>query len=240
MKNIKITWLVLVITFSLLLTGIHIDPASASFSESGVITLASISEGARVAHAKELLGAGYFGSEVEKTAGKRSLNELIYKRLESKLSLQWKGRARSIASAVILESSRYNFDPVFVLAVIQTESKFNPLTVGQHGEIGLMQIKPETAKWIAHKFNISWKDEKDLKNPEMNIKIGSAYLSYLREKFDTKPKKYVSAYNMGPKALRRILSQNLNPTEYNSLVMKHYAHFYSSLTAQTVPTKTLL
>jgi hypothetical protein len=126
MINIKITRLVLVITFSLLLTGIHIEPASASFSESGVITLASISEGARVAHAKELLGANYFGSEVEKTEGKKSLNHLIFKKLKSKLSLQWKGRAQSIASALIIESSKYNFDPVFVLAVIETESKFNP------------------------------------------------------------------------------------------------------------------
>ena len=204
-----------------------------------MITLASISEGARVAHAKELLGANYFGSEVEKTEGKKSLNHLIFKKLKSKLSLQWKGRAQSIASALIIESSKYNFDPVFVLAVIETESKFNPLTLGLHGEIGLMQIKPDTAKWIAHKFKIPWKGEQDLKNPEMNIKIGSAYMSYLRAKFETKPKKYVSAYNMGPKALRRMLSQNLNPNEYNSIVMKNYSHFYSSLTAHTAPIEIL-
>ncbi|MGE5084653.1 MAG: lytic transglycosylase domain-containing protein [Bacillota bacterium] len=199
-------------------------------------TIEGVNEASRIAHAKELLGKHYKGSNAQKIEGRKSLNYAIYNKVQSQLSAQWKGHARGIARTVITESAKYNLDPVFVLAVIKTESKFNPLTVGRYGEIGLMQIKPDTAAWIAQKYAIPWNGKKTLRNPETNIKIGLAYMNYLRQQFPGKANKYVSAYNMGPRNVRRLVALNVMPAEYNSKVMKNYADLYMTIAARPVVT----
>lgn len=232
-KHLKSTLAVITATLTLVLFN-NFDflnwhkPVSPSFE--------GVSEAARVNHAKELLGRGYFGSDAQRIEGRKSLNYVIYSKVQSHLAPQWKTRARGISNTVISESAKYNLDPVFVLAVIKTESKFNPLTVGRHGEIGLMQIKPDTAEWISRKFNLPWKGPQTLRNPEANIKIGLAYMNYLRSQFNGKAQKYVSAYNMGPRNVRRLLAQNVRPAEYNSRVMKNYTQFYSGIAAYPAST----
>ncbi|WP_413293429.1 lytic transglycosylase domain-containing protein [Bdellovibrio sp. HCB185ZH] len=197
----------------------------------------TVNEASRVAHAKELLGGRYKGSAAQKIEGRVALNLMIYKKVQGYLEPQWKNRAGDISSAIISESDKFNLDPVFVMAIIKTESTFNPLTVGSFGEIGLMQIKPDTAQWIANKYGIPWKGKKTLTNPVTNIRIGAAYMDYLRKQFPGKANKYVSAYNMGPKNVRRLLAQNVMPEEYNGRVMKNYKDFYTGLAdAPTIQT----
>lgn len=199
-------------------------------------SLEGVSEASRISHAKELLGHSYNGSDAQKIEGRESLNYLIYSKVQGNLTPQWKGHARSITRTVITESAKYHLDPVFVLAIIKTESKFNPLTVGRYGEIGLMQVKPDTAEWIAKKFKIPWEGKKTLQTPETNIKIGLAYMNYLRSKFNGKAVRYVSAYNMGPGNMFRLISQKVSPIEYNARVMKNYHSLYSTLTTQELVT----
>jgi soluble lytic murein transglycosylase len=197
-----------------------------------------VHEASRVAHAKELLGKLYKGSSAQKLEGSKELNYLIFSKVREQLPTRFQSQARSIARTVITESEKLELDPVFVLAVIRTESKFDPTTIGQFGEIGLMQIKPDTAEWIAKKYNISWSGPKTLKNPTANIRIGLAYMDYLRSTFSNKASKYVSAYNMGPRNLRRLLAQNQTPVEYNGRVMKNYSELYSLImTEKTSTTK---
>ena len=43
-------------------------------------------------------------------------------------------------------AAQYRVDPVFVRAVIQVESDFNPRCVSNKGARGLMQLMPETAR----------------------------------------------------------------------------------------------
>ncbi|KYG67726.1 lytic murein transglycosylase [Bdellovibrio bacteriovorus] len=197
------------------------------------IGIESVNEASRISHAKELLGSDYKGSGAQKVEGTATLNEMIYDKVQSSLAPRWKGQARNISRTVITEAAKHNLDPVFVLAVIKTESKFNPLALGRFGEIGLMQIKPDTAEWIAKKFKLPWNGKKTLENPSANIRIGLAYMSYLRGKFDKKAVKYVSAYNMGPLNVRRLLAKNMKPAEYNSRVMKNYGEIYAKLSNST-------
>ncbi|AFY02087.1 lytic transglycosylase domain-containing protein [Bdellovibrio bacteriovorus] len=197
-----------------------------------VPAIESVNEASRVSHAKELLGGGYKGSDAQKIEGQKALNQAILSKVQSQLPAKFKGQARAIARTVISESAKYGMDPVFVLAVIKTESKFNPLVVGRHGEIGLMQIKPDTAEWIAKKFDLPFNGKKTLQSPSANIKIGMAYMNYLRAKFDKKAMKYVSAYNMGPTNVRRLLAKNVKPAEYNSRVMKNYSVLYSNINSK--------
>ena len=77
---------------------------------------------------------------------------------------------------------------------------------------------------------------RDSRNPESNIKIGLAYMNYLRQQFPGKANKYVSAYNMGPRNVRRLVAQNVIPYEYNSKVMKNYADLYSTINARPAVT----
>jgi len=203
-------------------------------------SLILVNEASRVSHAKELLGGEYKGSDAQSLEGKSALNEILQKKVQTSLAPRWKTHARAITETVISESSKYNMDPVFVLAVIKTESKFNPLAKGSFGEIGLMQIKPNTAEWIAKKFKIAWNGKKTLENPSANIKIGLAYMNYLRTKFNRKALKYVSAYNMGPTNVRRLIAMNIKPAEYNARVMKNYSQIYAVISTNEKPAGTLL
>lgn len=57
-------------------------------------------------------------------------------------------------------------------AVVRVESNFNPKARGSAGEIGLMQIKPATARMMGYKGSA-----KDLYDPETNIMFGMKYLA---------------------------------------------------------------
>jgi soluble lytic murein transglycosylase-like protein len=57
-------------------------------------------------------------------------------------------------------------------AVVQVESNYNPTTVGGVGEIGLMQIRPQTAAMLGFRGSLE-----DLAKPEVNIHYGVTYLS---------------------------------------------------------------
>lgn len=57
-------------------------------------------------------------------------------------------------------------------AVIRHESRFNPKARGRHGEIGLMQIKPQTARALGYTGTAA-----GLYDVETNLKWGMAYLA---------------------------------------------------------------
>lgn len=61
-------------------------------------------------------------------------------------------------------------------AVIKIESNYRPGMVGRAGEIGLMQIKPATARMMGYNGSA-----KGLHNPETNIKYGMKYLGMARD-----------------------------------------------------------
>ncbi len=200
-------------------------------------TMESVNEASRISHAKELLGKYYRGSYAQQLEGSRGLNVSIFNKVQAQLQPKWKAQAEKISKAIITESTKHEFDPIFVLAIIQTESQFNPLAIGSVGEIGLMQIRPETAAWIAKKYGIAWNGPKTLKNPAMNVRIGVAYMAHLRNQFDGASFKYVSAYNMGPKNVQRMFSKKIQPKIYSTKVMNNYKDFYTSMAAQNTDYK---
>ena len=183
----------------------------------------------RINHAKELLGKSYKSSPVRKTEKTGNINVFITKSVRNLLPKAHKHQASTIAYTIIGESERYGFDPIFLMAVIQNESSFNPKMKGSVGEIGLMQIRPETAKWIAGLSKIKYKNEKSLYQPEMNIRIGAAFLNRLRNQFDSNSTYYLTAYNAGAGNVRKMISENVTPKIYASAVMKRYAAIYSAL-----------
>lgn len=76
----------------------------------------------------------------------------------------------------------FDVDPALIAAVIYAESRFRPDAVSEAGAIGLMQLLPETGRWIAatggERFRV-----KDLYDPKVNVRYGSFYLGRLLDKY---------------------------------------------------------
>jgi soluble lytic murein transglycosylase len=191
--------------------------------------LASIKEDIRVDHARELLGKSYRKSIVSTFENKVGLNENILETVKKNLPKAYKKDAHDVAEAIIQESSKHGLDPYFVMAVISGESSFNPLAIGPVGEIGMMQIRPATGKWMADLVKIKWKGEKTLRDPVQNIRIGAAYLAWLRSKFDGQAQLYLASYNMGAKSVRNAVGRHVWPKDYPRHVMKRYLAFYKEI-----------
>lgn len=77
------------------------------------------------------------------------------------------------------EAEAQGLDLALVLAVIQKESSFNPKAKSAVGAVGLMQLMPDTAKWLG------LKDTSKLTTPAVNIKYGVKYLKMLWDEFAT-------------------------------------------------------
>ena len=92
-------------------------------------------------------------------------------------------------------SSKYNIESALVASVINVESGFNENATSAKGAIGLMQLMPATAEWIAEKMNLEFQEIK-LYEPEYNMEIGTYYLSYLINYFDD-VELGLCAYNAG-------------------------------------------
>ena len=105
-------------------------------------------------------------------------------------------------------SEKYGLEKELVLAVIKAESDFQETAVSKSGALGLMQIIPRTAKWIATEFNELYEKQK-MFEPETNIKYGCFYLNYLFDKFK-KQDVVICAYNAGEGVVRDWLDENGN------------------------------
>ncbi|MBP2627387.1 MAG: Lytic transglycosylase catalytic [Firmicutes bacterium] len=88
-------------------------------------------------------------------------------------------------------------DPFLVAGVIRTESKFNTQARSPKGALGLMQMMPETAKWVAEQMDDYDFDISQLENPEVNIRMGTWYLSSLKKEFKGNEVLILAAYNGG-------------------------------------------
>ena len=95
-------------------------------------------------------------------------------------------------------SAEYDLDPLFVLAVIKTESKFDDDAHSHKNAVGLMQITVETGEWAAKELGFSTFSKDDLYDEEYNIRMGCWYLRRLNDIFDGDLDLTIAAYNAGP------------------------------------------
>jgi soluble lytic murein transglycosylase-like protein len=94
-------------------------------------------------------------------------------------------------------ASEYDVPAELALAVVQIESSFRPTVKGSAGEIGLMQIKPATAKLMGYDGAAT-----GLYDPETNIRFGMKYLAGAHELGDGKICGTILKYNAGHGAKR--------------------------------------
>jgi soluble lytic murein transglycosylase len=104
-------------------------------------------------------------------------------------------------------ASTFDIEADLIASVIKAESGFRPDMISSKGAVGLMQLMPATAVWMAERMGIEL-DLADLAEPSLNITIGTAYFRYLLDKFvDLRTALY--AYNAGEGKVARWLQTEL-------------------------------
>jgi soluble lytic murein transglycosylase len=105
--------------------------------------------------------------------------------------------------AVILQEARRNdLDPALVAAVINVESGWTPDVRSRAGAVGLMQLLPDTARFIAQQPDRPSKPADRLTEPDVSIAYGTWYLRYLIDRHGSVPLA-LAAYNGGEDNVRR-------------------------------------
>ena len=132
-----------------------------------------------------------------------------------------------VASAIESAQLAHQLDPLLVLAIIEQESDFNPKARGNHGSMGLMQVRPFVARDIAKRHGIPWTGPRTLLDPAANVSIGACYLGEMFEMYPD-PALAIAAYNLGPYRVQRLVSRGRSArTKYLQSVLERYQVFSS-------------
>ena len=95
---------------------------------------------------------------------------------------------------ILTYAQQEQINPLLVISVMRKESTFSPDIDSVVGAVGLMQIVPPTAEWVAEQIKLP---EYSLTNPEDNIQIGTWYLSHNHHRYNDSSLLAVASYNAG-------------------------------------------
>ena len=95
---------------------------------------------------------------------------------------------------ILQYSQQEQINPLLVISVMRKESTFDPKINSAVGAVGLMQIVPPTARWVAEQIDL---EDYSLIDPKDNIQIGSWYLSHNHNRYDDNSLLAVASYNAG-------------------------------------------
>ena len=94
-------------------------------------------------------------------------------------------------------SAEYDIPEEIIFAVIKIESSFRASVTSPVGAMGLMQMMPDTFEWLTGKYHLDENlSASSLYDPEVNIRYGTYYLRYLKDKFGDWST-VLAAYNAG-------------------------------------------
>ncbi len=100
-------------------------------------------------------------------------------------------------------SSSQGIDVDWLYAVARQESRFIPEIVSSAGAVGLMQLMPGTARWVARKLSVEKFKTADLNDAAMNTVFGAFYLRHCLDDLDNSLALAAAAYNAGPGRAKR-------------------------------------
>lgn len=105
-------------------------------------------------------------------------------------------RKEAVINAVLQTGAEFDVSPALILAVILVESDFEPNAVSAVGACGLMQLMPETYRFIGTELLDDPQPDSAIFTLDVNIRFGARYLRYLLEKFKCLDAA-LAAYNAG-------------------------------------------
>lgn len=94
-------------------------------------------------------------------------------------------------------AAQQNVDESWVYGLIRQESRFAMAARSSVGAHGLMQIMPDTARWVARKLHLPYKPAM-LEDINGNVQLGTYYLKHVLETFGNSQVLATAAYNAGP------------------------------------------
>jgi soluble lytic murein transglycosylase len=99
-------------------------------------------------------------------------------------------------------TSQLALDEAWVYGLIRQESRFIPDARSVAGASGLMQLMPETARWVAKRLGLrNWRWSQ-VTEVNTNVGLGTYYLRHVLDALDGQPVLASAAYNAGPSRAR--------------------------------------
>lgn len=149
------------------------------------------------------------------------------------------------------QAVKLNIDPLFILALMRQESRFDHNINSRAGAYGLMQLMPATALSLAKQQRIKNYSKSRLLEPNLNITLGTNYLVELLRRFKGRPELVLAGYNGGPNRVSRWMRQrgtsdidefveeiSLDETRlFVKLVMNNYAEYVTYYSNQSNKTQ---
>lgn len=126
-----------------------------------------------------------------------------------------------IAGMIEQESRRYGYDPLFVQALVEIESRCSPTARGPRGAVGLLQLMPSTARAVAIDAGMVWHGAEALVRPVFSVQLGLRYLAQLEERFHD-PYVAMAAYNLGPGKVARMSRWRARRATYVRKILARY------------------
>jgi len=96
-----------------------------------------------------------------------------------------------------------SLDDAWVYGLMRQESRFITNAKSSKGAIGLMQLMPATARWVAKKIGLRDYDHGRVNETETNLLLGTSYMRMVMESLDNHPVLASAAYNAGPGRARK-------------------------------------
>ncbi len=110
---------------------------------------------------------------------------------------------KSYSSMIEAESKKYNLNPILIRSLIRQESAFGIRAQSTSNAQGLMQLIPPTAQDVARRLSLKKLEiSEDVYRPEVNIPLGTFYISQMLEQFSGNVPFALGAYNAGPTKMR--------------------------------------
>lgn len=113
------------------------------------------------------------------------------------------GYKRFFRDSVEKWSRYYSVDEYLIYGMIYAESGGREQAQSSAGAVGLMQLMPQTAKWLAWREGIEYSEEMLLQG-DYSIRLGCAYAAFLCERYDNYDC-VIAAYNAGHGAVDKWL-----------------------------------
>jgi soluble lytic murein transglycosylase len=89
-------------------------------------------------------------------------------------------------------------DEALLLGLARQESRFAPNIVSSAGAVGLMQLMPATARWVARQLDRTGYQPSQIADLALNTQFGAFYFKYWLERLERLPALAAAAYNAGP------------------------------------------
>ncbi|MEZ5337363.1 MAG: lytic transglycosylase domain-containing protein [bacterium] len=142
---------------------------------------------------------------------------------------------RPFDDVVLPAAKEFRVAPALIYAVIKKESNFKPDDISWAGAEGLMQLMPESAKWLNSRYSLGV-DLNRLRDPQQNVRLGAANLRSLYDQLgQDNIRGVIIAHNKGAGNYQKwtgrygdnpVLISELVPNEENEGFIKRVLRYY--------------